>query len=176
MTPDAMISITPDAMTLPTPDTMTSVTPYANKQRKAAPLRPPPKKVDKVLVALTFVLTSELMPKELAAIRKQQTRIENREMRIENRVDGSERAEGRVRLMKIRCATGDLGAATIMILVSRAWDLRNSTTCDPPPNIILTKTLCLTSAKLFLRNPGSGVGPVPIPSAYNCSRPMDVDI
>jgi hypothetical protein len=31
--------------------------------------------------------------------------------RIENRFDGSEMAEGRVRLMKIRCATEDLGAA-----------------------------------------------------------------
>jgi hypothetical protein len=31
--------------------------------------------------------------------------------RIENRVDGSEKAEGRVHLMKIRCGTEDIGAA-----------------------------------------------------------------
>jgi hypothetical protein len=50
--------------------------------------------VDKVLAAFTFVLTSDLMPKELAAFRKQETRIENR-------VDGSETAEGRIRLIQI---------------------------------------------------------------------------
>jgi hypothetical protein len=50
---------------------------------KAAPLRPPPKKVDKVLAAFAFVLTSDLMPKELTTFRKQETRIENLESRIE---------------------------------------------------------------------------------------------
>jgi hypothetical protein len=44
---------------------------------KATPLRPLPKKVDKVLGAFIFVLTSDLMPKELMAIRKQEARIEN---------------------------------------------------------------------------------------------------
>jgi hypothetical protein len=81
---------------------------------KVAPLQPPPKKVDKVLAAFTFVLTSDLMPKE-------------QETGIKNEVDGSETAEGRVCPMKIRCATEDFGAVTIMILVFRPWDLRNST-------------------------------------------------
>jgi hypothetical protein len=58
------------------------------------------KKVGKVLAGFTFVLTSDLMSKELTAFRKQ-------EMRIENRVDGNETAKGRVRLMKIRCAMED---------------------------------------------------------------------
>jgi hypothetical protein len=67
--------------------------------------------VDKVLAAFTFVLTSDLIPKELAAFRKQKTRSETAEGRvrlvkmcdgrIENRVDRSETAEGRVRLMKM---------------------------------------------------------------------------
>jgi hypothetical protein len=44
-------------------------------------LRPHSKKVDKVLAAFTSVLTPDLMPKDLAALRKQKTRIELMEAR-----------------------------------------------------------------------------------------------
>jgi hypothetical protein len=50
-------------------------------KKKLAALRPPRKKVDKVLAAFTFVLTSDLMPKELAGFAKQDTRIELMETR-----------------------------------------------------------------------------------------------
>jgi hypothetical protein len=50
-------------------------------KRKPAPLRPPPKKRDKVVALFTFVVTSDLMLKELAAFRKQETRIELTEVR-----------------------------------------------------------------------------------------------
>jgi hypothetical protein len=50
-------------------------------ERKVVPLRRPPKKVDKVLAMFTFVLTSDLMPKDVAAFRKQETRIELMEAR-----------------------------------------------------------------------------------------------
>jgi hypothetical protein len=46
-----------------------------------AALLPPPKKVNKVLAAFTFVVPSDLMPKEHAAFRKQETRIELMEAR-----------------------------------------------------------------------------------------------
>jgi hypothetical protein len=42
-------------------------------ERKPAPPRPPRKKEDKVVAAFTFVLTSGLMPKELAVLRKQES-------------------------------------------------------------------------------------------------------
>jgi hypothetical protein len=65
--------------TQPNPDETTP-----ESERKAAPLRPPPKKVDKVLAAFTFVLTSDLMPKDLAAFCRQETRIELMEARRRN--------------------------------------------------------------------------------------------
>jgi hypothetical protein len=42
-------------------------------ERKPAPPRPPRKKGDKVVDAFTFVLTCGLMPKELAALRNQES-------------------------------------------------------------------------------------------------------
>jgi hypothetical protein len=42
-------------------------------ERKPASPRPPRKKRDKVVAAFTFVLTSGPMPKELAALRKQES-------------------------------------------------------------------------------------------------------
>jgi hypothetical protein len=53
----------------------------ASERKKVAPLRPPLKKVDKVLAAFTFILTSDLMPKQLAAFRNHEMRIELMEAR-----------------------------------------------------------------------------------------------
>jgi hypothetical protein len=69
--------MTPYVMMLMTPYAMTSMIPYASERREGGPLRPPPKKADNVLAAFTFVLPSDLIPKELAVFRKQETRIEN---------------------------------------------------------------------------------------------------
>jgi hypothetical protein len=71
------------------------------------------------LAAFIFVLTSDLIPKELAAFRKQETGMELMEVR-----------RRKVEYAGERRAADDLGAATVVILV---WNLKNG----PRLNIFL---------------------------------------